>query len=481
MLLLLFSILSFYRLIKYIKNPTKNNALFFGVFSALMIHSHFFGLFTFASQIIILFLFFIFSEKQNKKAFIINSLISGLTVLLLFLPIVKIFINVTKVKEFWIPAPTADSYTLIFKEFFGNSEMLLTLLSLIIVLYFIKLSKEKDNAITYKSIVENKIIFSFVILIPWIIVVVLIPLIRSHISVPMLISRYFIVLLPAITLLIAISINEFNNKIVKYGIVSIFIVFSLTDIIVVKKYYKTVVKTQFKESTQFILNNNSLKDNIVSSLGWYLPYFLNNEKYKNNIIDKSLDSYVSEMVLDNSKIKSFWYFDGHIRPFAPSEATKVFLNQHFIVDKNVDLYDCYTKHFILKKDFKPNLDISNYIPLKPTNGDKLNYSFEVFDSSTDKISLSGWAYFEGLGMENARIDIVAIKENVPKAFPIESVKRDDVTDYFKSAFNLSNSGFKAEIYKANFEKGNYQIGVLIQDLKNNKKGLVVTDKIFLIE
>lgn len=479
--LLLFSMLAFYRLIRYIKIPTRKNAIIYGVFSALMIHSHFFGLFALFAQYFILLVFLLASEKQERKQFFINSLFSGIIALLLYIPAITILIKVSAIKEFWIPAPTLDVYTLIFKEFFGNSELLLTMIGLIMLFYFIRLSKEEDFPMKYKTLLDNKMVFSFIVLMSWIVLVILIPLIRSYLSIPMIISRYFIVVLPAIIILISIGIYQFKNRMVKLGFLSLFIVFSLTDIIIVKKYYKAVNKTQFREASQYIINNKSIKENIVSSLGWYMTFYLNNENEKNNIVDKSLDAYTADMQQDASKIKSFWYLDGHVRPFNPSEATKTFLEEHFFVDKSIDLYDCYVKHYILKNSFKPLIDISSFYPLQQLNGDKINFAVEYFDSATDKISLSGWAYFDNQSTDNTKIEILAIKDLKPKVFPIENVKREDVTSYFKSSFDLANSGFKASLIKSDFEKGNYKIGILIIDTNTHKKGLVLTDKSFIIQ
>ena len=78
--------------------------------------------------------------------------------------------------------------------------------------YFMKLFKEKDSKISYESIIENKTVFSFIILIPWIVIVLLIPLVRSYLSIPMIISRYFITVLPAVIIIIAISYCYFKNR-----------------------------------------------------------------------------------------------------------------------------------------------------------------------------------------------------------------------------------------------------------------------------
>ena len=474
--LFLFTTLSFCYLIRYIKVPTIKNALFYGAIAALMLYFHFFGLFVLLSQCFTLLLFLILSEE--KKKFFLNSLAAGILILILFIPAIKIFIKVTEIKEFWIPAPTLDVYTLVFKEFFGNSELLLTLMGFLFVLYLIRLAKEKDTPITYNSIIKNKTIFSFVILIPWIVIVILIPLIRSYLSIPMIISRYFITVLPAIIILIAIAINQFNNKIIKVGFISIFVIFSVTDIIVVKKYYRVVNKTQFREATQFIIDNNKNKEPVVTSLGWYFPYFLKNDKVNMTIIDKSLEIYVNEMMLDSTKKKAFWYVDAHLRPYKLSEPAQKFIDDNFIIDNNIDLYDAWAKHFIITSSSPIRVDISKYNPLLDRNGDLINFSIENFTTNPNKIILSGWAYFPDKAATQSKIDIVLIDNGKATKLPTQKVKRDDVTSYFKSNVDISNSGFSSKIDLTKIQKGNYRIGILINNKELGKEGLVLTDKTF---
>ncbi len=474
--LFLFTTLAFYYLIKFIKSPNRKNAIYYGIISALMISSHFFGLFVLFAQYIILLAFLIVSNKEARKSFFINGLISGIIALVLFIPAIKIFIKVSDLKEFWIPAPTADVYTLIFKEFFGNSEMVLTLLGFIFLVYFIKLSKEKETKITYDSIINNEIILSFTVLIPSIVVILLIPLIRSYLSIPMIINRYFITVLPEIIIIISISIYQFKNKIIQYGILSIFVIFSLTDIIIVKKYYSNVNKAQFREATNFIINNNKNKEKVVSSLGWYMPYFLNNGKNKYEIIDKSLDIYISEIQQDTIHLKPFWYIDGFGRDYKPNDASATFINKYYYIDNNYDGFQAWTKHFILLKDVPTTIDISKFKNLQQQNGDAFNYNIESFDTKDNVLNLSGWAYFDKQVANETKLAIVFIKDEKAIRLITQKVNRPDVTTYFKNDFNVDDSGFKSTYDISKLESGKYQLGIYLINKKTNKEGLFITDK-----
>ena len=477
-LLCLVTVLSFYYLLKYIKLPTRKNAILYGVFGALMLYGHFFALFGLLSQLFILLFFLIISKKENRKALIINGLISGLIMTILFSPTYKIFIAATQIKDFWIPYPTADIYTLIYKEFFGNSEMILTILGIISLVYVIRISKEKPSDFSYNSIVGNKMILSFVILIPWIVIVILIPLIRSCLSIPMIISRYFINILPAILMLLSIGIYQFKNQIIKGSIIFLLFIFTLTDIIVVKKYYKNVNKTQFREATQFIINNNKNNEPVVTSLPWYFSYFLNNDEHNYTIVGKNLDEYVQEMVVDATKRKAFWYVDGHIRPYKVTEQTQHYLDANFVVENNVDLYDIWTKHYVISSNTVKKIDISKYKPLAERNGSSINFSIENFSKNENEVLISGWSYFNDQNAFNSKIDVVFIKDGIAYNLNTQRIKRDDVTSYFKSNYDIGNSGFSSKVNLKNLPRGKYTIGIFITDTTSKKEGLVLTDKIF---
>ena len=180
------------------------------------------------------------------------------------------------------------------------------------------------------------------------IIVLLIPLIRSYVSVPMIISRYFIVVLPAILLIISVGITQFKNKIIQYAFIFMLFIFTISDIVFVKNYYFNTTKSQFREGSNFIIENNSNKTKVVTSLGWYFKHFLQNKKVNYELIDKSLDNYVDEIKLDTTKIQAFWYIDAHGRTYNPTQTTIDFLDKYFYVEKNLNAHDVWVKKYELK-------------------------------------------------------------------------------------------------------------------------------------
>ncbi|MCF6131468.1 glycosyltransferase family 39 protein [Flavobacterium wongokense] len=477
-LLFLMTTLSFLYLIKFIKQPSYKSAILYGLFSTLMIYCHFFALFALFSQYLILLYFLIKPFGTERKSFFLYCLTSGLMTLVLYLPTYKLFVKTSEITSIWIQMPTLDVYTQFFKDFFGQSEMVLFFIVALVLLFFIQLFKTENSENLAINPKEDKLIFSFFVLFIWILVTLLLPLIRTYTTLPMLINRYFINILPAVIIIVAIGLSYIRNEIVRYGILSIIVLFSLTDIIVVKHYYKSPNKTQFREVTQFILDNNTAKDPVVTSLSWYFPYFLDNGKVHTTIVDGTLDNYVNEMVQDSTKRKSFWYVDAHGRPFKINENTQKYLDENFSVENNIDLYDTWTKHYVKNSSTLMTVDISKYNPLKEKNGDLVNFTVDNFETNEETVKASGWAYLDGIDATNSKMEIVLISNGQAFRMQNQRVKRDDVNTYFKSSKDISNSGYEAKGFVNKFAAGKYQLGILVSNPNEKKEGLILTDKFF---
>ena len=221
--------------------------------------------------------------------------------IILYIPTYKLILKTTEMKSIWIQMPSLDVYTQFFKDFFGQSETILFFIVPLIIFYFIKLFDENQNQKNTINPIEDKNIFSFIVLFLWILITIIIPLIRTYTSLPMLVNRYFINILPAVLIMISIALSMINNKTVKYGMISILFVFSLSDIIIVKKYYTQPNKSQFREASEFVKSNSKPNEIIYSSLSWYFNYFFNEPK----IIDKPFNSIISETKNDTTLLAPF--------------------------------------------------------------------------------------------------------------------------------------------------------------------------------
>ncbi len=341
----LFTICSFLYLVRFIKLPTRRNAIFYGVFTALMLYGHLFGFFTLVGQMALIVFFIAVSKKDDRKPFVANSIIAGIVAFVLFAPSAKIVYAALVVKEFWISAPSADVFAKMLGAFFSHSEIILGFAGLFAVLYFIGLAKQKNEALTRENILANKAVFGGIALMCWIAFTILLPLIKSYLSFPVIIDRYFINLLPAVIIVLAVGLCRFRNQLVLMVFVCLFFVFSMTDLLIVRKYYTTVTKTQFRELTPLINSHDSGNEPIVTSLAWHFGYFLNNDKNRHTIIDANLDRFVGAMMADATKVKPFWYVDAHDRPYRVTAKTQQFLDAHFNLTDKLEKHDIWTRHY----------------------------------------------------------------------------------------------------------------------------------------
>ena len=475
-LLFLTTTLSFYYLTRLIKIPTLKNTLIFGLVSTLMIYSHFFAVFTLFAQYIILLYYIIFPFNISRARFFKYSLISGLMTILLYIPTYKLILKTTEMKSIWIQMPGLDVYTQFFKDFFGQSETVLFFIVPLIIFYFIKLFGENQNQKNTINPIEDKNIFSFIVLFLWILITIIIPLIRTYTSLPMLVNRYFINILPAVLIMISIALSMINNKIVKYGIISILFVFSLSDIFIVKKHYTQPNKSQFREASEFVKSNTKPNEIIYSSLSWYFNYFFNEPK----IIDKPLNSIISETKNDTTLLATFWYINSHGNKFEISKENEQFFNENYVVDKNFEGYDAWAKRFIPKKFIKNDIKIDKFKPFsKPNYGNKIKAWIEKFDIQNDSIKIVGWSFIEKIDSKNSDIYLVFLNDNQYKIFLTTLINRPDITATENCGIDYNNSGFDLKLLKKELNKGVYRLGIYI---KNDKKeGLLITDKVIDIK
>lgn len=377
-LLSLFAILSFYRLILFVKNDSYKNALYYGLFSALMINTHFFGLFVLVSQFIIILYFLFELQRSERKKFFLSSAVAGITTLILWIPSIKIFLIVAKIKSFWIQPPTTEVYTGLFREFFGNAEGVIFIAFILGVYYFITIfSEKKEESIRY---FQNKKLFSFIVISIWVFMTLLIPYVRTYLDIPMIISRYFISVLPAVVMIVSISISEIKNQFTQRLVIIIFVIVSLIDIIIVKDYYNKVTKTQYREITSNLIENNKSKAIIVSTWGWHLRYFFTNESVKMQTKEQTLQEFVDDMKNDVTKKRDFWFMAAHFQNYQLTPDSEAYLNSNFNQIENLEYFDTWARYYSPKAGVENTvvLNINEFEPIKSDN----DINILLFSNST---------------------------------------------------------------------------------------------------
>lgn len=337
----MFTLFSFYRLVLFIKQPTMRNAIFYGIVTAFIIHSHLFGMVTIFSQCIILLIYLIQSEKSQRKTFLVRSLIAGGCVALFALPAIKAIRHALEMKSFWLGPPTPTIYSDMMNDFFGKSEMVLFATHLLFLFFAFSMFRQKEDG----NIRTNRNLLGIVVLGCWMITTLLLPLLKSYLDVSMIISRYFIGILGLLVIVLAFSTHLIRNTAARTIVIAYVTIFSVTDLLAVKKYYTTVSKTQLRELTQKIKELNPEKTKVVAFWGWIFPHFFQDDPAI-KVQHSSLDDYVAGMRNGNITQAPFWYADCQFRPYQVTPETQAYLDQNFRVVHNIELYDAWARHYL---------------------------------------------------------------------------------------------------------------------------------------
>ncbi len=408
-LLVFFIIISFTLLVSLIKKANFINSIVFGIITGLVIHSHMIGLITIFSQYCILLGVFIIEKEYGKRLQIIKfGLLSFITMIIVAIPTYKTFLKAMEYKSGWLTLPGADGMTLIFHHFFGNTELLYFIFSSLILFFCLRVFKLKNKPITSNYLINNKLFLSFFILFIWIFISIILPIIKSYTSEPMITTRYFFGILPALMIIIAIAIENIKNKVIKSAIIVLIVTVSLIDLFLIKDYYNSVSKTQFREVSESMKKFDSDKDKIVSAYGWVLSYFFDKEEGYQPEIEMTFENYIHLMKTQAIDLESFWYFDGNFRPYNIPNEDEVYLKEYFINDKTIEKQDCWAKHYQLKDKYAKKIKSLTDIQLK-------DFSPKQFDEKGNYVFLqNGEITTDEINIENGNYKVIIKAQSFPE-------------------------------------------------------------------
>ncbi len=367
----LFASLSFLYLIHLIKKPTLKNSLLHALFTLLLIGTHYFGLFVFASQIVIAILFWIYEKEEKKKLFkylFVSALIIGIC----YSPWLPFLSTMTSIKSFWIQ-PVAQSFaTDFFYNYFGNSDVLKPFILLFFIVSLLQIFLQVNDQKNLEK--DSQLLFAFIICFGWIVISYLIPYLRSLLVVPMLYPRYSIVLLPAFIIILSFGIELIKNAFIKYSILIVFVVLSLIDILFVKEYYTKQSKGQFREMAAFVSADSSLIFPVYGgSTGWHQQYynkqFGNTAKITEDRLDGNLNLFLDSV--GNARMPGFWLTGGQGSKKPDIHELKQ-LESGYLLVKSADFYETWAQLYLDKKKAADKLMMLNYTTFSPYQTFTLN-------------------------------------------------------------------------------------------------------------
>lgn len=357
----LFAILSFTYFIRLVKSPGKKNIVLYALFALLLMYSHYYGAIVVIAQALLA-LVFIIQEKGGARLSLFRSfLFSGVIIILGYLPWVPFVLEMSDISSFWLSNPSPDFMPAFFYEYFGGSDLLKPLLLSLLIVYILHVALTAQTA--SGKLKENPLQLSFIIFLFWIFITYLVPYLRSLLVVPMLHSRYTIVVLPALLLAIAYGIYLFKLPLLRYSIVALFVLLSLTDIVVVKKYYTTIHKTQFREMTAFVVGENAQNFPIINQVtNWQQQYYLRKFGSKALLLTGKKEALIDSILSRKSprwQLDGFWIVGAHGEKPLDDEKLKL-IDTAYNMAADEKFYDAWAQLFIHKKTMADQYRVIDY-------------------------------------------------------------------------------------------------------------------------
>jgi mannosyltransferase len=262
-LLFLLAALSYLFFLRAAKNSTVFNFLFYSIFTTLLLYTHYFGIVIMASQFCVFILLVLFYRRTGT--FIIKAIGSGFAILFFISPWIGVFINDSAIDYFWIP-PVSLSFLPHFLYEYFKDKLSFYLCGLLILYILFKLFINLINT--------KKMSLEVMVLLSWLVLGYGIPYIYSVMVLPMLISRYTMIVLPAVLMLIAFAIDTLPRRNAAILICLTIGISSIWSLVFVQDYYSSIKKEQFREAAMKAAEENTASTVIFSDHAWHFNYYL---------------------------------------------------------------------------------------------------------------------------------------------------------------------------------------------------------------
>ncbi len=362
-LVMLFATLSFLYFIKLLKDLRRRNLFLYVLFSILMLYSHYFSLFIVTAQGLVAFLFLI-GVKEGRKQFLITFAIAGVLLAVGYLPWVPFLLDTAKINSFWIGPIPPDFAISFFFEYFGDYQKLKPFQVVMILYFFWELLKQRNWSLPKMK--ETPIQLMFIVFFTAIAVTYGIPYIRSITVVPMLHIRYTIVVLPAFILILAFAFYLVKNRPTQTVLLTGFVLLSLHDVVNHRKFYykDTRRKTQFREMTEFISQNQNMVIPIVEErTAWQHAYYLKRYNNAAPVLTGNKEATIDSILHKTSAkydLETFWIVGAHGFERHLDTAMRTKLDSSYTLIVEQDFFDAWAQLFMKIKAVRWN--VTSYFP-----------------------------------------------------------------------------------------------------------------------
>jgi len=306
-LIVLLTLVSMYFFIRLFQERKTSTSVLYILSSALLLYTHFFGLFVIAAQNIYLISEFMLSRKKPGPGFVRWLLLQAI-LFVLFLPWFGFLARQAQVIQSgaflgWLPAPTILSLIttlFVYSAYFSEFALLWVLASsTFLVLMYLILSANSLMVFKTLGLRPRRLDSDSVLLLVWLLTPIIIPFIISQFFVPVYWTRFTMPASLAFYILVARGIVNISTKGIRLSIISLVIALSL---IITWGFYTTTDNEQWREVVGYIETHGEQNDLVLINT-WYchIPfdyYFSRTDMIQRDVFPKW------DMGVDKDNIKT---------------------------------------------------------------------------------------------------------------------------------------------------------------------------------
>jgi len=286
----LFSALSYLFFIRSYKYLKEGAFAAYVVSTILLLHTHSFGFIVFLAQIITVVVLSVMykAEKKFWRGFVIAAVS-----ILIFAPWTQVLVSELLTGHPWMPKPAIYALLSYFYNYSGKDVLVTIIFAALIILFFRSFIRPDANDEQKKPL--------HLILILWLVLVYVLPFIKSFIGNSILDMRFTIIFLPA--LLIAVAVGWSKLKKTKWKLVCAvcIVLSSLINLLFLTEHYTKVQKQQIREVSNFVKTNNKAQHAVFSSSSREFNFYFPDPGSTVNPLD-SLDRIMDLSVIDKAWI-----------------------------------------------------------------------------------------------------------------------------------------------------------------------------------
>lgn len=274
-MLFLLSILSYLFFIKCCKKPLAANYAGYTLFSILLIYTHYYGMVVLLTQLVTFICLILLGKRDTT--FIVYAIISGLLIIISFIPWLPTVFTDNQISSFWIEKPKIYFIVEYVYVYLGG-DVFLGIVYLVLTGLFIRYLVNYFKQYQLGNIQADMFSYMVFILFSWVVISYLIPYIRYLLSTPVMHVRYTLITLPALLMVFALGWRTISRQNIRLIVIGLIAVSSAINLLYVKDYYHTVTRMQFRELSHDLIKEKADSAKVYSDAAWYFNYYLKHYK-----------------------------------------------------------------------------------------------------------------------------------------------------------------------------------------------------------